>query len=130
MTKRAIVPPKMRSLCEDWRMSPAVERNGLVFLTGFNGVPLEGELSYDPATQIRAAFAQVDMVLQEGGMSFDDLVEMTSYHVGLRNHLELFKKIRAEHVREPYPAWTAIEVAGFASEGVIVELKVVARRPS
>ncbi|WP_287099546.1 Rid family hydrolase [Mesorhizobium sp.] len=111
-------------------MSPAVECNGLVFLTGFNGVPLEGELSYDPATQIRAAFAQVDMVLQEGGMSFDDLVEMTSYHVGLRNHLELFKKIRAEHVREPYPAWTAIEVAGFASEGVIVELKVVARRPS
>lgn len=111
-------------------MSPAVECNGFVFLTGFNGMPLEGELSSDPATQIRAAFAQVEMVLQEGGISFDDVVEMTSYHVGLRGHLEVFKKIHAEHVREPYPAWTAIEVAGFASEGVIIELKIVARIPS
>jgi enamine deaminase RidA (YjgF/YER057c/UK114 family) len=130
MTKRAIVPPKMRSIYEDWRMSPAVDCNGFVFFTGFNGMPLEGELSTDPATQIRAAFAQVEMVLQEGGISFDDVVEMTSYHVGLRGHLEVFKKIRAEHVREPYPAWSAIEVAGFASEGVIVELKIVARKPS
>ncbi|WP_282595323.1 hypothetical protein [Mesorhizobium mediterraneum] len=37
--------------------------------------------------------------------------------------------IRAQHVREPYPAWSAVEVAGFASEGIVVELKVVARRP-
>lgn len=110
-------------------MSPAVECNGLVFLTGFNGMPLQGELSPYPSEQIREAFTQVEMVLREGGMSFYDVVEMTFYHVGLREHLEQFRAIRAQHVREPYPAWTAVEVAGFASEGVVVELKVVARRP-
>lgn len=31
-------------------------------------------------------------------------------------------------VTEPCPAWTAIEVAGFASDGVVVELRVIARR--
>jgi enamine deaminase RidA (YjgF/YER057c/UK114 family) len=119
----------MRSLYEDWRMSPAVECNGLVFLTGFNGMPLKGELSPDPSEQIREAFTQVEMVLREGGTGFDDVVEMTSYHVGLREHLKQFRAIRAQHVREPYPAWTAVEVAGFASEGVVVELRIVARRP-
>ena len=53
---------------------------------------------------------------------------MTSYHVGLRDHLEIFKQIRARYVVEPYPAWTAIEVAGFVSEGAIVELRCIARR--
>ncbi|NGO54854.1 Rid family hydrolase [Allomesorhizobium camelthorni] len=109
-------------------MSPGLECDGFVFLTGFNGMSLDGELSLDPSEQIQEAFAQVNMVLCEGGMCFEDVVEMTSYHVGLRDHLEQFKAIRAQYVHEPYPAWTAVEVAGFASEGVIIELRVVARR--
>lgn len=110
-------------------MSPGLECDGFVFLTGMSGMSPEGGLSKIPAEQIQEAFSQVEMVLAEAGMRFDDVVEMTSYHIGLRDHLEQFKSIRAQYVREPYPAWTAIEVAGFASEGVIVELKVVARKP-
>jgi enamine deaminase RidA (YjgF/YER057c/UK114 family) len=37
-------------------MSPAVECNDLVFLTGFNGMPLKGDLSPDLPEQIREAF--------------------------------------------------------------------------
>ena len=68
------------------------------------------------------------MGLQEAGTDFSHLVEMTTYHVGLREHVELFKSIRAEFVSEPYPAWTAIEVSGFITEGAIVEIRVIARR--
>lgn len=128
MSATAIVPAGMRPLYDDWRMSPGVETGGFLFLTGFNGISLSGEASSDPEAQIREAFSQVGAVLEEAGLDFGHVVEMTSYHVGLRDHLELFRSIRAEHVREPYPAWTAIEVAGFASEGVIVELRVIARR--
>ena len=120
----------MESLYRDWRMSPGLECGGFVFLTGFNGVRLDGTLSTDPRQQIQDAFAQVQMVLDEGGLSFEDVVEVTSYHVGLRHHLEQFKAVWAQHMREPYPAWTAIEVAGFASDSVVVELRVVARRNS
>lgn len=109
-------------------MSPGLECNGFVFLTGFNGMAPDGTLSQDPCAQIRQAFDQVEMVLREAGLTFRDVVEMTSYHVGLHDHLEQFKAIRAEHVGEPYPAWTAIEVAGFASKGVFVEIRVVAAR--
>ena len=119
----------MQGYYDDWRMSPGLACNGFVFLTGFTGVAPDGALSSDPEQQIRQAFSQVASVLREGGMDLGHVVEMTSYHVGLRGQLELFKSIRAEHIKEPYPAWTAIEVAGFASEGTIVEIRVIARQP-
>ncbi|MDX8460008.1 Rid family hydrolase [Mesorhizobium humile] len=128
MGKKAIIPSGMEPLYRDWRMSPGLECSGFVFLTGFNGIRLDGTLSADPSEQIWDAFIQVQMVLQEGGLTFGDVVEVTSYHVGLRHHLEQFKSIWAQFVREPYPAWTAIEVAGFASDSVVIELRVVAHR--
>ena len=128
MRKKAIIPPGMESLYRDWRMSPGLECGGFVFLTGMNGVRLDDTLSTDPSEQIRDAFAQVQMVLRAAGLSLEDVVEITSYHVGLRDHLEQFKEIWAQFMREPYPAWTAIEVAGFASDSVVVELRVIACR--
>ncbi|MDW3182940.1 Rid family hydrolase [Roseobacter sp.] len=127
---RALIPPRMASLEQDWQMSPGIVSNGHVFLTGFNGCPLDGPPSPDPETQITTAFDAVEMVLAEAGLGFADVIEMTSYHVGLADHLTLFKKLRGSRVSRPYPAWTAIEVAGFATPGVIVELKVVARLKS
>ncbi|WP_299502279.1 Rid family hydrolase [uncultured Roseobacter sp.] len=126
----ALIPPAMAALERDWQMSPGLVSNGHVFLTGFNGCPLEGAPSPDPETQITTAFDMVEMVLAEAGLSFADVVEMTSFHVGLADYLSLFRRLRAERISRPYPAWTALEVAGFATPGVIVELKVVARLKS
>jgi len=109
-------------------MAPGSAVDGFVFLTGFNGAGLDGALSPDAATQINTAFDQVFSVLSEGAMDARHVVEVTSYHIGLKDHLETFKAIWAERMCEPYPAWTAIEVAGFASEGVVVELRVVAHK--
>lgn len=127
---RALIPPQMARLEEDWRMSPGLVSNGHVFLTGFNGCPLDGPPAPDPATQITTAFDAVESVLSEAGLDFSHVIDMTSYHVGLADHLTLFRELRAAWIRRPYPAWTAIEVAGFATPGVIVELKVVARLQS
>ncbi|GFE51150.1 hypothetical protein So717_29030 [Roseobacter cerasinus] len=124
---RALIPSEMAELERDWQMSPGLISGRHVFLTGFNGCPLDGPPSSDPATQIETAFNAVAMVLAEAGLDFRDVVDMTSYHVGLAEHLALFRHLRAKRLRRPYPAWTAIEVAGFATTGVIVELKVVAR---
>ena len=118
----------MQAYYDDWRMSPGLAAGGFLFLTGFTGVTPEGSLSPDPEAQFRAAFGQVARVLEEAGLDFGHVVEMTSYHVGLRDHLALFRAVRAEYVREPYPAWTAIEVAGFASEGSLIEIRVIARQ--
>lgn len=127
MDRRAIVPDELKSYYDDWKMSPGLISGDHMFLTGFTGTGPDGVCSTDPATQFRTAFHQVEVVLREAGLDFGSVVEMTSYHKGLRDHLELFRAVRAEYVREPYPAWTAIEVSGFASADTIIELRVVAR---
>lgn len=103
--------------------------SGHVFFTGFTGVDQNGNLSDDPETQIRNVFEKIGFVLRDAGLNFGSIVEMTSYHIGLRENLRLFKSIRSEFVVEPYPAWTAIEVAGFVREGAIVEIRVIAAAP-
>lgn len=128
MAKKVIIPAEMLDLYRDWKMAPGSEAGGFVFLTGFNGADLEGQVSPDATSQINTAFDQVFSVLHEGGMDARHIVEVTSYHVGLRDHLNAFKAIWSERMCEPYPAWTAIEVAGFASEGVVIELRVIAHR--
>lgn len=127
MKRRAIVPKELKSYYDDWRMSPGHLSGEHVFLTGFTGADADGNLPPDPETQMRNAFEKVGYVLREANLGFEALVEMTTYHVGLRDHLELFKSVRAEFVKEPYPAWTAIEVAGFVREGAIIEIRAIAR---
>lgn len=127
MKRRAIVPKELKSYYDDWRMSPGHLSGEHVFLTGFTGADAHGNLPHDPEAQMRNAFEKVGFVLREANLGFEALVEMTTYHVGLRDHLELFKSIRAEFVKEPYPAWTAIEVAGFVREEAVIEIRAIAR---
>lgn len=124
----SVVPASLESYITDWHMSPGLEHDGFIFMTGFTGDSPDGSYSEDAGAQIEAVFAKIGAVLEAAGLGFEHLVEMTSYHVGLRDHLEQFKEIRARHVEEPYPAWTAIEVAGFVSEGAILEIRCIARR--
>lgn len=126
MTIRAIMPPAFRAAAEQLKMSPAIRSGGHLFFTGVTGGNADGRMPDDPETQFLNCFGKIGIVLQEAGLDFGALVEMTSYHVGLRGHFELFDRVRLEHVREPYPAWTAVEVAGLRREGAIVEIRLVA----
>jgi len=125
---KAIVPAGLDTYVSDWKMSPGLEHDGFVFMTGFTGASTDGRYSDDHAEQIEAVFAKIGAVLKEAELGFEHLVEMTSYHVGLRDHLDQFQSIRAKYVQEPFPAWTAIEVAGFVREGAVVEITCIARR--
>jgi enamine deaminase RidA (YjgF/YER057c/UK114 family) len=124
----SIVPAGLESYITDWKMSPGLEHDGFVFMTGFTGATADGQYSENHEEQIEAVFSKIKAVLGEAGLGFEHLVEMTSYHVGLRDHLDQFKSIRAKYVQEPFPAWTAIEVVGFVRDGAVVEIKCIARR--
>lgn len=124
---KAVIPKRLERFVTDWQMSPGVDHGGFVFLSGMLGT--SGDAGAPAAAeQIEIAFARVNQVLDAAGLGFEHVVEMTSYHVGLREHLEDMKRVRAGYVREPYPAWTAIEVAGFVREGAVIELRCIARR--
>lgn len=128
MTKRAIVPPAFRAAAEQAKMSPGLLSGDHLFLTGVTGSGPEGEMPTDPEEQFRNAFEKIGLVLAEAGLTFGAVVEMTSYHVGLRDHFERFDSVRLSYVAEPYPAWTAVEVAGLRRVGALVEIRVIASR--
>ncbi|MGL4242732.1 MAG: RidA family protein [Beijerinckiaceae bacterium] len=107
-------------------MSPAIISGDFAFFTGQTGSRADGTMPEDPAAQFRSAFDKIGEVLAEAGLSYRSVVEMTSYHVGLRDHFELFDAIRLEYCSEPYPAWTAVEVAGLRRPGALVEIRVIA----
>jgi enamine deaminase RidA (YjgF/YER057c/UK114 family) len=126
MTKRAIVPPELRAAADQLKMSPAIVSGGHVFLTGVTGGDADGNMPADPETQFRNVFKKVGFILSAGDLTFQSIVEMTTYHIGLRDHFDLFDAIRLEYFREPYPAWTAVEIAGLRREGAIIEIRIIA----
>ncbi|MHA3915097.1 RidA family protein [Halovulum sp. GXIMD14793] len=128
MPKQLIVPKGAEAAVTNLNMSPAIAAGPLVFLTGVTGSAPDGAMPDDPETQFRAAFAKIGAVLGEAGLGFAAIVEMTSYHVGLRDHFELFDHVRLDILPAPYPAWTAIEAAGLRRPGALVEIRIIASR--
>lgn len=125
MGLRSVVPSNLQNYYEDWHMSPGVIVGGLLFMTGMTGHRSDGTFAENPEEEIRDAFTKVDRVLGEARLDWVNLVEMTSYHVGIQDHIDVFRQVRDEYIREPYPAWTAIEVAGFITPGT-VEIRAIA----
>ena len=67
-------------------------------------------------------------MLGEAGATWADVVEMTSYHIGLREHIETLFAVHREFVAEPYPAWTAVGVTELLSKDAVLEIAVTAVR--
>jgi len=126
MPKRALIPPALRDACERACMSPGIAADGFVFLTGVTGASADGTMPQGNVAQFEACFEKITAVLAEADLTLASVVEMTSYHIGLRDHFDAFDSVRRAHWCEPYPAWTAVEVAGLRRVGAVVEIRVVA----
>lgn len=129
MSQQAIVPQGSQAAVDQMKLSPGIISGGHVFLTGMTGSSPDGSMPDSLETQFRQAFDKIAAVLCEAGLGFGAVVEMTSYHIGLRDHFDQFCAIRAEYVQAPFPAWTAVEVAGLRREGAVVEIRVIAAIP-
>jgi enamine deaminase RidA (YjgF/YER057c/UK114 family) len=79
------------------------------------------------AAQIDAALANLRLVLEAGDARLDGVVELTSFHVGdMAEHFEAIVPAIERTFPEPWPAWTAVQVAGLARPDLLVEIKAVA----
>lgn len=126
MTKKALFPPGSEDQATQIKVSPGIVSGDHVFLTGVTGSHPDGSMPEGVEDQVRSAFDKIGSVLAEAGLSCDAIVEMTTYHVGIHDHFDLFNEIRCEYVSEPFPAWTAVEVASLRRPGAIFEIRVVA----
>ena len=125
--KEVIIPKGMEAFYERFHFAPAVKSGSCLYCSGQIGIAEDGQVPEDSETQFAQAFENVKTVLAAAGVTFEDVIEMTSYHVGLRTNLRAFTKVKDQYIHQPYPAWTAIGVSELAVPGGLVEIKVIAR---
>ncbi|WP_299368106.1 RidA family protein [uncultured Tateyamaria sp.] len=129
MSQRAVYPAGVCAQDIPLKLSPAILSDGHIFVTGMTGSLADGTMPDDPVTQFRNVFDKITAVLEGARANFGHVVELTSYHIDIANHFDAFQTVHAEYVRPPYPAWTALEVAGLRRPGALVEVRVIARAP-
>jgi enamine deaminase RidA (YjgF/YER057c/UK114 family) len=129
MTQRnAVFPAGRHALYQAHRYSAAIRSGDLLFVSGQVGSRSNGSAEPDLEAQIRLAFANLKATLAAGGCTFDDIVDVTSFHTDPEKQFETFMRVKSEVFPEaPYPNWTAVGVIWLA--GFDFEIKVIARVP-
>lgn len=130
MAKRdAIFPAGRQALYEINKYSAAIRSGDLLFVSGQVGSREDGSPEPDFAKQVKLAFDNLKAVLKAAGASFDDVVDVTSFHTDPEKQWEVMNAVRLTEIGEaPYPNWTAVGVNWLA--GFDFEIKVIARLPA
>ena len=116
-------------LVEGFRASPAVRAGDFVYISGVVGYIRNSEERTPEAYEaaIRDAMQRVEAALAPAGADWGNVIEMTTFHVGMRDHQEIFRAVREEFItNKPYPAWTGIGVEKLWADALFVEIRVVA----
>jgi|SRR5690554_1032004 len=109
-----------------FQYNPAVESNGLLFIAGQIGMCADGTIPEEVSEQCDLAFQRLGAILEARGLSFDDLVELTTYHVDIDSHLTSFREVKERYIKKDFPAWTILGVSALARPILKIEIKAVA----
>ncbi len=129
MAKRiAIFPANRHVLYEAHGYSAAVRTDDLLFVSGQVGSREDGSPEPDFAQQVTLAFQNLEAVLTAAGASFDDIIDVTSFHTDPETQFATIMPVKNRFFpAAPHPTWTAVGVNWLA--GFDFEIKVVARIP-
>lgn len=121
-----VIPSSMQNSYDRFHFAPGVKVGDLLLCSGQIGTGADGRCPEDPAEQFQLAFQHVQTLLEEAGGDLSNVVEMTTFHVDMGEHLGTFMKVKDEYMNEPYCAWTAIGCTELAMPGGLVEIRVQA----
>jgi enamine deaminase RidA (YjgF/YER057c/UK114 family) len=110
---------------EEWGYADAIVTGDTVYLSGIVAGMREGETDVKAAYE--RSFERIGAVLQRAGVSWDDVVDITTFHTDLTTQMPAIVAVKNKYVKAPFPAWTAIQVARLIPNTGITEIKVVAR---
>ena len=127
MKKKMIIPAHLKSLHDNWHFSPGVLVGDTLYISGAIGFLPDGTIPVNPEDQYIACFENIKAVLEEAGATYDNMVEMTSFHTDLQHSLSLFSEIRDRYISDPYPTWTALGVRELSNRDLVVEINGTAR---
>jgi enamine deaminase RidA (YjgF/YER057c/UK114 family) len=124
--RQIIVPDTMKLLAERAGYAPAVKVGITLYCAGQVGRTADLVVIEDPEQQFLAAWENLRQVLTAGGCGFEDVVEMTTYHIDMNQHMPLFRQVKDSLFPRNTCAWTCIGVSELAKPGLLVEIKCIA----
>lgn len=123
MEKKAIKTTKAPGAIGPY--SQAIQVNGFVYTSGQLGLnPETGELKENVQEQTHQALKNVAAILEEAGLSLENVVKMTVYLKDM-NDFTSVNEIYATYFKGTPPARSAIEVARLPKDG-LVEIEAIA----
>lgn len=129
MTKRqAIIPANRHALYEKHGYSAAIRSGDLLFISGQVGSRDDGSPEPDFERQVQLAFDHLEATLDAAGCTFDDIVDVTTFHTDPETQFATVAAVRQKNFTQaPYANWTAVGVSWLS--GFHFEIKVIARIP-
>ena len=124
-TRREIIPPGMENIRERFHYAPGLLVGDTLHIAGQVGRDANLRVVEGTEAQMVQAFENVKKVLTAAGATFDDVVDMTTYHLDMRDLL-LFMQVKDRYFTNRVPAWTGVGVTALAMPGLIVEIKCTA----
>lgn len=108
----------------------AVQFGNLLFISGLAPLDAEGALvgGDDPAAQTRKIFESMQLILEEAGADFSDVLRVTVYLTNIEDR-PLINPVRKEFFGDTRPASTLVEVSALVVPGMRVEIEAVAGLP-
>lgn len=111
------------------RYSAAIRSGDLLFVSGQVGSREDGSPEPVFERQVQRAFDNLAAVLKAAGATFDDIVDVTTFHTDPEAQFGAIKSVKEKAFGDPpYPNWTAVGVNWLA--GFDFEIKVIARIPA
>lgn len=124
-----VFPASRHDLYEKHGYSAAIRSGDLLFVSGQVGSRADGTPEPDFAAQVRLAFDNLEATLAAAGCTFDDLIDVTTFHTDPENQFSTIMQVKQSiFPQPPYPNWTAVGVNWLA--GFDFEIKVIARIPA
>ena len=118
---------RQRQMQEQIGWADAVVADGVVYVSGVPAFLAPGETDSEKA-YVRA-FEALGNTLKRAGVTWDDVVSMTTYHIDPNAQLETFAKVKARYMKSPPPAWSAVGTTALLQPGALVEIALVAHVP-
>jgi enamine deaminase RidA (YjgF/YER057c/UK114 family) len=119
--------PKANAQQSQYGYADAVRAGDMIYLSGVIAAPAAGEKGLIPAYE--RAFASIDSILKRAGASWDDVVDMTTYHTDIDAQIADIATVKDRYVKAPFPAWTAIQISRLFEPAGVTEIKVTVYKP-
>jgi reactive intermediate/imine deaminase len=128
MSKESVNPEGMANPVGPYAHVVSVPAGGrMIFCAGAVALDKDGKVvgEGDIVTQTRQVMENLRLALQAANASFADIVKITNYVVDAEEWKRVLP-VRAEYIKEPYPASTFVEVRALMFPELLIEIEAIA----